>query len=253
MKNEKTTFPPVDPTQPSQDDPIFAAIDTHVTRYLGPATVWSASFCFYVDFRPFSFRIFVSVCVCAFKWRLLAPCLRIQKFRSRRLDLSAKFDRTALVNWSFALPQFGICGSVLQLFRIESERLKLPAPFSRRIAEPLYADAAGQATFYGCFDKIGREEGERDGHIDLSNAALLAVAKLCDRGYSTRDHIIEPPTTSGDGADQAGAAFELFRTDFASRCIVREQDLAGSFGWRFLPGNCERQVFREIGCVVRVI
>jgi hypothetical protein len=31
----------------------------------------------------------------------------------------------------------------LQLFRIESERLKLSAPFSRRIAEPLDADAAG--------------------------------------------------------------------------------------------------------------
>ena len=47
-----------------------------------------------------------------------------------------------------------------QLFRIESERLKLPAPFSRRIAKPLNADAAGQATFDGCFDKIGCEEGE---------------------------------------------------------------------------------------------
>ena len=74
---------------------------------------------------------------------------------------------------------------MLQLFRIESERLKLPAPFNRRIAEPLDADAAGQATFHGCFDKIGCEEGERDGHVDLPNAALLASAKLCDRGYST--------------------------------------------------------------------
>ena len=33
----------------------------------------------------------------------------------------------------------------LQLFRIESERLKLPAPFNRRIAEPFDADAAGMA------------------------------------------------------------------------------------------------------------
>jgi len=49
---------------------------------------------------------------------------------------------------------------------VESERLELSAPFRRRIAEPLDADAAGQATFYGRFDKIGREEGERDGHID---------------------------------------------------------------------------------------
>ena len=74
---------------------------------------------------------------------------------------------------------------VLQSFRIESERLKLPAPFSGRIAEPLNADAAGQAAFYGCFDKIGGEEGERDGHIDLPNAAFLARAKLSDRGYPT--------------------------------------------------------------------
>jgi hypothetical protein len=61
----------------------------------------------------------------------------------------------------------------------------MSAPFGRRITEPLDADAAGQATFYCCFDKIGCEEGERDGHIDLSNAALLASAKLCDRGHST--------------------------------------------------------------------
>ena len=37
------------------------------------------------------------------------------------------------------------------LFRIEAERVKLPIPFGRRIAEPLDADAAGQATFYGRF------------------------------------------------------------------------------------------------------
>jgi hypothetical protein len=73
----------------------------------------------------------------------------------------------------------------MQLFRIEAERLELPAPFSRRIAEPLDADAAGQATFYCCFDKTGGEEGERDGHIGLPGAAFLASAKLCDRGHST--------------------------------------------------------------------
>ena len=76
-------------------------------------------------------------------------------------------------------------GPALQLFRIESERLKLPAPFGRRIAEPLDADAAGQAAFNCCLDKIWREEGERDGHIDLPNAAFFASAKLSDRSYST--------------------------------------------------------------------
>ena len=46
------------------------------------------------------------------------------------------------------------------LFRLESERVKLPTPFCRRIAKPLDADAAGQTTFYGRFNKIGREEGK---------------------------------------------------------------------------------------------
>ena len=81
--------------------------------------------------------------------------------------------------------KLGVGNPALQLFRIKSERLKLPAPFSRRIAEPLDADAAGQATFHRCFDKIRGEEGERDGHIDLPNAAFLARAKLSDRGHST--------------------------------------------------------------------
>jgi hypothetical protein len=89
--------------------------------------------------------------------------------------------------------------------------------------EPLDTDAAGQAAFYSRFDKVGSEEGQRDGHVDLPNVALLASAKLCDRGDPTQDYIFEPLTTSGDGADQAGPACELLRTHVASRCIMREQ------------------------------
>ena len=74
---------------------------------------------------------------------------------------------------------------MLKLFRIESKRLKLPAPFGRRIAETLDTDAAGQAAFYGSFDKIGREEGKRDGHVDPPSAAFLASAELCHCGHST--------------------------------------------------------------------
>jgi hypothetical protein len=60
-------------------------------------------------------------------------------------------------SWATAIRNLG---PARQLFRIKSERLKLSAPFSRRIAEPLNAEATGEATFYGCFDKIGGEEGE---------------------------------------------------------------------------------------------
>src|ERR1700748_3488059 len=35
------------------------------------------------------------------------------------------------------------------------------------------------ACAHGRFDEIGCEEGERDSHVDLSDAALLASAKFC--------------------------------------------------------------------------
>jgi hypothetical protein len=80
---------------------------------------------------------------------------------------------------------FRILVPALKLFRVESERLELSAPFSRGISESLHANAARQATFHGCPDKIRCEKGERDGHIDLPNAALLAHAKVCDRSYTS--------------------------------------------------------------------
>src|SRR5436190_17528765 len=53
--------------------------------------------------------------------------------------LSAKSDRTNTGNSAFLGRRNPDLGPALQLFRIEPERLKLTAPFSRRIAEPLDA------------------------------------------------------------------------------------------------------------------
>jgi len=51
-------------------------------------------------------------------------------------------------------------GPVLWLVRIEPERLKLPTPFRRWVAEPLDANAAGQAAFYGCLDQVRSEKSK---------------------------------------------------------------------------------------------
>src|SRR5258707_12622349 len=55
--------------------------------------------------------------------------------------------------------------------------------------------------------------------------------------------VIRPETTSSShrrpraiALTRRGPALELFRTDVASRCIVRKQDLAGSFGGGFCQG-----------------
>jgi hypothetical protein len=73
----------------------------------------------------------------------------------------------------------------LRTFRIETECLELSAPFGWQIAETLDADAAGQTTFESRLDKIGGKEGERDGHVDLPDAAFLASAKFCGCGHPT--------------------------------------------------------------------
>jgi hypothetical protein len=72
-------------------------------------------------------------------WR---PCLCIQKFRSRQPGFEREVDRTH--------PQFRLLDRrnwdlrpARQLFWIEAECVELPAPFSRRVAEPLDTDAAG--------------------------------------------------------------------------------------------------------------
>jgi hypothetical protein len=68
-----------------------------------PARRQIARFC--GDFRPLISRIFVSASVHAFEWRFLAPCLRMQKFRSRRAGLESEVQPQSTRNFRrFALP-----------------------------------------------------------------------------------------------------------------------------------------------------
>ena len=95
-----------------------------------------------------------------------------------------------------------------RLLRVQSERLELPAPLGRRIAKTLHANAAGQATLNRGSDEIRREERERDGHVNLANAAFFAGGDLFKFGDFARYDLVEPTTTSGDCADQARATLD---------------------------------------------
>ena len=89
-----------------------------------------------------------------------------------------------------------------ELFRVESERLELPSPFGRRIAQPLDANTTGQAAFDCGFDKIGSEEGERDRHVDLPNAARAGRRRP---GFPVRgDHRFRWMTTTCSGRWRPG-------------------------------------------------
>jgi hypothetical protein len=60
------------------------------------------------------------------------------------------------------------------LLRVQPKRLELPTPFRRSIAQPLDIDAPRQAALHGSADQLGSKKGERDGHVDMMDAASLA-------------------------------------------------------------------------------
>jgi hypothetical protein len=75
------------------------------------------------------------------------------------------------------MPDFTTETTASKKGKLQPEHRLLARPLDRRIAQSGDADAAWQSPFDGRFDEIGREECERDRHIDLAYAASLA---FCD-------------------------------------------------------------------------
>jgi hypothetical protein len=173
----------------------------------------------------------------------LASSLRIQKFRSRRLDFE----------WYTALGSPGIGALYTKLppghvvlLRIQSERLELPAPFGGRVAKPLDPNATRQPTFDRCFDEVRCEEGQRDRHIDLTHATFLTCRNLVDVSVRARDDLIKPTTAAGDCTNEACAALDPRRTNRILRDAVRNKYLPGFPRGRLLPWDRQCATVRRI-------
>jgi hypothetical protein len=67
-------------------------------------------------------------------------------------------------------------------YSLQSERFELPGPLGGGIAKSFDANTAGQASLDGGFDQTRRKKGERDGHVDLPDAALFASGDLFSLG-----------------------------------------------------------------------
>jgi hypothetical protein len=50
-----------------------------------------------------------------------------------------------------------------------------PGPFGRQVGEPGNSHAMRKPSIDGRFDEVGREEGQRDCHVDLPRSAALPV------------------------------------------------------------------------------
>jgi hypothetical protein len=88
----------------------------------------------------------------------------------------------------------------------------LARPLGRSIAQTRDADPARQSPLDGSLHEFGREEGERDCHIDLSNAAFLARSNLLDTGYGAGNDLSKPTPATRDRCDERRAGLGAYRS-----------------------------------------
>src|SRR5437868_702123 len=106
------------------------------------------------------------------------------------------------------------------------------------------------------FHEVGREDRERDRHIELSNAAFVAGGKLLDTGHGASNTLIKPTPAARDRCDECGAGLGANRSTVVRRHGSRDDDIASPFHWRLLPWNAHNKsvmvyrVWRIAGCLL---
>src|SRR6516165_340462 len=108
---------------------------------------------------------------------------------------------------SSLLPTEPLFGYAMRLLPRKTEHLVLPGPFGRRIGEASNAHAMRQPAIDGRFDQIGREESQRDGHVDFSRAAVFSRRDAVRTRCWISDEFIKPTTAVGNRRDQSRARF----------------------------------------------
>ena len=97
----------------------------------------------------------------------------------------------------------------------QSQPFELARPFGRRIAQAGDANATGKASLDGGLDEGRSDEGHRDRHIDVTDAAFVARGNLLHL-LCPGDDLVQPVPTSRDGLDQSGSSLHSNRTHLVS-------------------------------------
>ena len=80
----------------------------------------------------------------------------------------------------------------------KAKHLVLLGPCGGQVGEAGDAHAMRKSTVNRRFDEIGREERERNRHIDLADAAPLAFRNCFGRGRDVSYKFIEPLPSAGN-------------------------------------------------------
>ena len=97
--------------------------------------------------------------------------------------------------------------------RTESKRFELTIPCRRKFAQLFETDATWQSTFNGRLGECGREEGQRQCHVDVAHAASLAHRDRLGICRRIRNEFIKPAPAAGNRCDQRSASLQLHRAE----------------------------------------
>jgi hypothetical protein len=101
----------------------------------------------------------------------------------------------------------------------------LPRPLGGHVGEARHSHAMRQPSRDGRFHEIGRQEGKRDRHVDLPNAAPLALGDAFRIWVRVGKKFVEPAAAARNRCDQERAGLPADRTNVLRwtpiiRCVV---------------------------------
>jgi hypothetical protein len=99
-----------------------------------------------------------------------------------------------------------------RLRRGKSEHLVLARPVGGQVSESGHSHAMRQPPRDGRFHEIGRQEGKRDRHVDLPNAAPLALSDAFRICVGVGKKFVEPAAASRNRCHQERAGLRAYRT-----------------------------------------
>src|SRR6516225_4449792 len=89
-------------------------------------------------------------------------------------------------------------GSNGQLLGRKPKHLVLAGPFGRQVGEADNSHAMRKPSLDRSLDEVRREEGKRDRHVDLADAAAVSRRDACRIRRGVRDELIEPAAAAGN-------------------------------------------------------
>src|SRR6476659_38117 len=87
------------------------------------------------------------------------------------------------------------------------KHLALTGPFRGRVGETSKSQTVREPSINGRLDEVGREEGERDCLVDLTDAAALAACDGFGAGLGIGHEFLEPTAPPRNRCNQQRAAF----------------------------------------------